>query len=206
MGTLIGAESAKKPRRGMGRANSRLLRRLMDQENQEIQRRQMEEQKRLMQEASRRCQMTVPAKEQRSFVELLPEVERIARKLTNNYVDQHPEIAAQIKREEAKPVRKLKPLGGVFKSIFSSSSLSLSSLSLPSESYSSYLRFQLEEMFKVLVLPEKSLEEYFSQMSQTSLKKEFKKMALLLHPDKNIVSYSKIAFQKVFAVYEKCKC
>jgi hypothetical protein len=170
----------------------------MEKENQEIQRRQMEEQKRLMNEASRRCQMEAPVKDQRSFAEIIPEVETIANKFANNYIDQHPQIAAKIQQEEAKAKTVQKPLRGSFSSIFSLSSLPRL---LPS-----FVRFQLEEMFKVLVLPEQTLEEFFKKMDQSTLKKEFKKMALLLHPDKNEVPYSKIAFQKVFAVYEKCKC
>jgi hypothetical protein len=175
----------------------------MDKENKEIQKRQMEEQKRLMNEASRRCQMETSIKDQRSFNEIIPEVEKIAHKFANNYIDQHPQIAAKIKQEESKP--KQKPLRGSFSSIFSLSSLSLSSQPLP-RLLTSFLRFQLEEMFKVLVLPEETLEEFFRNMSQPTLKKEFKKMALLLHPDKNEVPYSKIAFQKVFSIYERCKC
>ena len=176
---------------------SRLLRKLMDKENQEIQRRQMEEQKRLMNEASRRCQMESSVKNQRSFAEIIPEVEHIANKFAKNYIDQHPQISARIQQEEAK-TKVQKPLRGSFVSIFS--------LSSSPRLLSSFLEFQLEEMFKVLVLPEQTLEEFFRKMDQSTLKKEFKKMALLLHPDKNEVPYSKIAFQKIFAVYERCKC
>ena len=175
----------------------------MDREDQEIQKKQKEEQKRLMNEASIRCQMQTSHTEERSVSEILPEVSEIAVNFAKNFVEQHPAIAAKIEEEEAK-VKTLKlkpnykPQRGLLQSVFSLSPLS--------PSYSSYSRFQLEELFKVLVLPEKSLEEFFRKMDQNTLKREFKKLALLLHPDKNAVSYAKIAFQKVFAVYQKCKC
>lgn len=215
----LGAKNAKKPRKSKNIYNliiKRLLRKLIDQEDQEIKKKQKEQQKRLMNEASRRCQIKSNLRQERCFSEILPEVEDMAINFTNNYIDQHPTIAEKIKQEEAKANlhttksnQFFKPPRGFFQSVFTLSSLSSLSPLLKSTTKkltSSYTRFQLEELFKVLVLPEKSLEEFFSSMSQNVLKKEFKKMALLLHPDKNTVSYAKIAFQKVFAVYERCKC
>ena len=69
----------------------------------------------------------------------------------------------------------------------------------------SYTRFQMEEMFKILIIPDQILEEYFLQMKPVELKRGFKSLALLLHPDKNAAAYAKVAFQKVFSIYERCK-
>ena len=60
------------------------------------------------------------------------------------------------------------------------------------------LREQIVEMFKILIVPEKTLKAYFESLGNENLKKEFKRIAIMIHPDKNGHQNSKIAFQKLY--------
>lgn len=60
---------------------------------------------------------------------------------------------------------------------------------------------KIREMFTVLVVPRKSLTTYFEFLEKEEGKKEFRKWALYLHPDKNPHPSSKKAFQKLFKAF-----
>lgn len=60
---------------------------------------------------------------------------------------------------------------------------------------------KVQEMFKILILPEKSLRLYFGCLSSEEAKKEFRRYALYLHPDKNSHPSAKLAFQKLFKCF-----
>ena len=190
----------------------RLLRKLIEKENQEIEEKKKIEQKRLIEEASLRCKARTESPRSRTFSEIIPEVEKIAIQYAENYIQNNEAILNQVQEEEnehLQPNQASMPPRGLY---ISSLSLLAASLSLSQQSKGScsrqivsFTRFQIEEMFKILVIPPQTLEEVFKQMDQDTLKKEFKKFALLVHPDKNVAKYAKIAFQKVFATYEKCK-
>lgn len=49
-------------------------------------------------------------------------------------------------------------------------------------------------LYKVLILPEKSMRLYFEALSAKDLKKEFRHYTIMLHPDKNSHPKSKSAF------------
>ena len=54
------------------------------------------------------------------------------------------------------------------------------------------------ETYKILIFPDRSLGFYFKSMSGDALKKEFKRLAVLIHPDKNKHPNAKLAFQKLY--------
>ena len=54
------------------------------------------------------------------------------------------------------------------------------------------------EMYRILIIPEKTLKAYFESLGSEILKKEFKRIAILIHPDKNNHPNSKVAFQKLY--------
>lgn len=60
-------------------------------------------------------------------------------------------------------------------------------------------------MYKVLILPEKSMRLYFEALTPKDLKKEFRSYTIMLHPDKNSHPKAKAAFQKVFGIIETIK-
>lgn len=62
---------------------------------------------------------------------------------------------------------------------------------------------QITWLYKVLILPEKSIKSYFDCLDEASVKKEFRKFTILLHPDKNSHPKSKIAFQKIYGIFEQ---
>ena len=68
------------------------------------------------------------------------------------------------------------------------------------------LEAQIEEMkvmetYQILILPETTLRQYLSSMGSVGLRKEFRKLAMLVHPDKNNHPSAKIAFQKLYGAF-----
>jgi len=61
----------------------------------------------------------------------------------------------------------------------------------------------MTQLYKILILPEKSIKTYFDCLDEKTLKKEFRKYTILLHPDKNNHPKAKTAFQKIYGVFEK---
>ncbi len=62
---------------------------------------------------------------------------------------------------------------------------------------------QIQEIYKILIIPSNCLITFFKGFSKPVLKKEFRKAALLLHPDKNNHPNAKVAFQKLFKHFLK---
>ena len=54
------------------------------------------------------------------------------------------------------------------------------------------------ETYKLLIFPENTFKEYLRSLGVDSLRKEFRKLAMLIHPDKNSHPHAKIAFQKLY--------
>lgn len=57
---------------------------------------------------------------------------------------------------------------------------------------------KIMETYKLLIVPEKTLQTHLFSLGKDNAKKEFRRMALLVHPDKNSHPNSKIAFQKLY--------
>lgn len=54
------------------------------------------------------------------------------------------------------------------------------------------------ETYRMLIFPEKTLLAYFRSMPVDDLKREFRRLAMLIHPDKNGHPSAKQAFQKLY--------
>jgi len=61
---------------------------------------------------------------------------------------------------------------------------------------------QVLQVYKVLIMPEEILQKYMTSLNLELLKSEFRRMAKILHPDKNNHPKAGNAFQKVYKVYE----
>lgn len=59
------------------------------------------------------------------------------------------------------------------------------------------------ELYKVLILPEKSILKYFQALKKCQLKRELRKYTILLHPDKNSHPKAKLSFQKMYSIFSK---
>ena len=59
---------------------------------------------------------------------------------------------------------------------------------------------QVFHVYKILVIPEEVIRKYLSILQKTKLKQEFKRYALILHPDKNCHPEAKKAFQKIYSI------
>ena len=60
---------------------------------------------------------------------------------------------------------------------------------------------KIKEMFKIIIVPDKSLRNYFGCLSSEEAKKTFRTYALHIHPDKNHHPNAKVAFQKLFKAF-----
>lgn len=56
-------------------------------------------------------------------------------------------------------------------------------------------------MYRMLILPSDILTLFYQGLSNEELKADFKKSALLIHPDKNHHPNAKFAFQKMFSLF-----
>lgn len=54
------------------------------------------------------------------------------------------------------------------------------------------------ETYRMLIIPDKTLTMYFRSFGKEELKREFKRLVLLIHPDKNSHPSAKLAFQKMY--------
>lgn len=65
------------------------------------------------------------------------------------------------------------------------------------------LEVQLEESrvvetYKLLIFPEETFKLYLQSLALDDLRKEFRRLAILVHPDKNAHPHAKVAFQKLY--------
>lgn len=61
---------------------------------------------------------------------------------------------------------------------------------------------QILQVYKILIMPEQVLQTYMFNLSAETLRAEFRRMAKLIHPDKNKHPQAGNAFQKIYKVYE----
>jgi len=61
---------------------------------------------------------------------------------------------------------------------------------------------QILQVYKILIMPEEILQNYMFSLGSDNLKSEFRRIAKIIHPDKNKHPQAGAAFQKVYKVYE----
>jgi len=61
---------------------------------------------------------------------------------------------------------------------------------------------QTLQVYKILIMPEDILQKYMLSLSPDILKSEFRRIAKIIHPDKNSHPNAGNAFQKIYKVYE----
>jgi len=61
---------------------------------------------------------------------------------------------------------------------------------------------QILQVYKILIMPEQVLQFYMFNLNIDALKSEFRRMAKIIHPDKNKHPKAGAAFQKIYKVYE----
>jgi hypothetical protein len=61
---------------------------------------------------------------------------------------------------------------------------------------------QILQVYKILIMPEEILQNYMFSLNSDMLKSEFRRIAKIIHPDKNKHPQAGNAFQKVYKVYE----
>jgi len=61
---------------------------------------------------------------------------------------------------------------------------------------------QILQVYKILIMPEQVLQTYMFNLNGEALRAEFRRMAKIIHPDKNKHPQAGNAFQKVYKVYE----
>jgi hypothetical protein len=61
---------------------------------------------------------------------------------------------------------------------------------------------QILQVYKILIMPEEILQNYMFSLGADTLKSEFRRIAKIIHPDKNKHPQAGTAFQKVYKVYE----
>jgi len=61
---------------------------------------------------------------------------------------------------------------------------------------------QILKVYKILIMPEEILKNYMSILTHEALKGEFRRLAKLIHPDKNKHPKAGLAFQKIHKIYE----
>jgi len=61
---------------------------------------------------------------------------------------------------------------------------------------------QILQVYKIVIMPEEILQSYMFNLNADTLRSEFRRMAKMIHPDKNKHPQAGNAFQKVYKVYE----
>lgn len=72
------------------------------------------------------------------------------------------------------------------------------SLNFCSSEYEELERERIEETYKILIIPDDTLNYYLQSLDREGIKNEFRRLAMLIHPDKNNHPSSKVAFQKLY--------
>jgi len=58
------------------------------------------------------------------------------------------------------------------------------------------------QVYKIVIMPDEILQSYMFNLNSETLRSEFRRMAKIIHPDKNKHPHAGNAFQKVYKVYE----
>lgn len=61
---------------------------------------------------------------------------------------------------------------------------------------------QILQVYKIMIMPEEILQTYMLSLNADTLRSEFRRMAKIIHPDKNKHPQAGNAFQKIYKVYE----
>jgi hypothetical protein len=61
---------------------------------------------------------------------------------------------------------------------------------------------QILQVYKIVIMPEEILQTYMFNLNADTLRSEFRRMAKIIHPDKNKHPQAGNAFQKIYKVYE----
>lgn len=61
---------------------------------------------------------------------------------------------------------------------------------------------QILQVYKIMIMPEEILQAYMFNLNADTLRSEFRRMAKIIHPDKNKHPQAGNAFQKIYKVYE----
>jgi len=61
---------------------------------------------------------------------------------------------------------------------------------------------QILQVYKIMIMPEEILQTYMFNLNADTLRSEFRRMAKIIHPDKNKHPQAGNAFQKIYKVYE----
>jgi len=61
---------------------------------------------------------------------------------------------------------------------------------------------QILQVYKIMIMPEEVLQTYMFSLNAEALRSEFRRMAKIIHPDKNKHPQAGNAFQKIYKVYE----
>lgn len=61
---------------------------------------------------------------------------------------------------------------------------------------------KITETYKLLIVPDNTLEGLLKGLGKEAARKEFRRVAMLVHPDKNSHPNAKIAFQKLYRLFK----
>ena len=65
------------------------------------------------------------------------------------------------------------------------------------------LRLQkIVETYKLLIVPDSTLQGYLHYLGHEKARQEFRRVAMLIHPDKNAQPHAKVAFQKLYHLFK----
>jgi hypothetical protein len=65
------------------------------------------------------------------------------------------------------------------------------------------LFLKIVEVYKLLIIPENTLRSLFRNLGSDATRQEFRRIAMLVHPDKNCHPQAKIAFQKLLRHFKE---
>lgn len=62
---------------------------------------------------------------------------------------------------------------------------------------------KIVETYRLLIVPDKTLLSFLQSLGKEEARKEFRRVAMLVHPDKNSHPNAKIAFQKLYSHFKR---